>query len=655
MRFSGHCFCLFLVCASLLILSSSATPDVSKGRVLRTIHNAVDNNWNRMVNGSRWNVPPYLGSNFVSQYFILQPLVGRNHSICDFEILRQRLLEQQRPDGSWFNVPEPSIEDGNRDTTFFNYFALKVMGEDIDSPHMKAARNWILAHGGLEGTQMFSQIWLSILGNMEWDVFSWSKFARYFKDVPMIDSLLSLPLFVFDDYGLGKVYHIEDKVAQWVYPHVVGMAYLRSLRYNFIVDDPRYCLTELSFNPSAMPCNQPNVDHSRPKSKHPPSYSIKNMVRKSLEIQQPMGSFGAYSVSSLLNVILIRDFKSRYEGFIPESFVKTLDIAEDKGLDFVEWLYCQGVEEYHGVLDDGHYWDSILVGLSLAEADPRNPRLLGAADYIRDAQAPNGGMPYGLEFTYAPDVDDTAEAVLLWHMVDPVRYKDNIERGMQFIMSSQNDDGGWPAFHPNRHWSYMIDYFAGSLKDSAELYDVSSNDVSAHILEAMHATGYDKIYPDAVQRCYKYMKKSQIPRGSLPGRWGVNHIYGTTHAIVGMVRTEIDVNANPWILHAAKWIMSIQMENGGWGESTQSDSNPKWIGKSVVPTHTQTAWALMALLDLKHIAGAKLDMDESIQRGLDFLMSEHEEKGDWFDISAVGTGHRGVLYMQYPSYAISWP
>lgn len=60
----------------------------------------------------------------------------------------------------------------------------------------------------------------------------------------------------------------------------------------------------------------------------------------------------------------------------------------------------------------------------------------------------------------------------------------------------------------------------------------------------------------------------------------------------------------------------------------------------------------MALLEVRNI----MDVKDSIDKGINFLMKSFEESGNkFFDISVIGTGHRGILYLQYPAYAYTWP
>lgn len=103
---------------------------------------------------------------------------------------------------------------------------------------------------------------------------------------------------------------------------------------------------------------------------------------------------------------------------------------------------------------------------------------------------------------------------------------------------------------------------------------------------------------------------------------------------------------------AIVWLKSKQNSDGGFGETTLSYNFPEkynGVGKSTV---TQTAWGLLALLEVKDI----YDVDSNIDRAVYYLVDQFRVSGNiFFDTSVVGTGHRGLLYLQYPSYAYSFP
>src|ERR1700761_7562820 len=49
------------------------------------------------------------------------------------------------------------------------YFALKMIGDDIDAPHMVRARESIWAHGGAAATNVFTRIQLALYGAGPWE------------------------------------------------------------------------------------------------------------------------------------------------------------------------------------------------------------------------------------------------------------------------------------------------------------------------------------------------------------------------------------------------------------------------------------------------------------------------------------------------------
>ncbi len=48
------------------------------------------------------------------------------------------------------------------------YFALKMIGDDPDAPHMRRAREAILARGGAAQSNVFTRILLSLFGVTPW-------------------------------------------------------------------------------------------------------------------------------------------------------------------------------------------------------------------------------------------------------------------------------------------------------------------------------------------------------------------------------------------------------------------------------------------------------------------------------------------------------
>ena len=58
--------------------------------------------------------------------------------------------------------------DFNISATVKAYFALKLAGDDPDAPHMKRARDAILAHGGAVRCNVFTRFALALFGQVPW-------------------------------------------------------------------------------------------------------------------------------------------------------------------------------------------------------------------------------------------------------------------------------------------------------------------------------------------------------------------------------------------------------------------------------------------------------------------------------------------------------
>ena len=67
--------------------------------------------------------------------------------------------------GSW-----PLFQDGEGDisATIKSYWALKLIGEDINAPRMAQARDWVLERGGASKANVFTRIMLALFEQIPW-------------------------------------------------------------------------------------------------------------------------------------------------------------------------------------------------------------------------------------------------------------------------------------------------------------------------------------------------------------------------------------------------------------------------------------------------------------------------------------------------------
>jgi len=114
-----------------------------------------------------------------------------------------------------------------------------------------------------------------------------------YKQVPYI------PTFVFNS---DSIFFVQKFVSQWVYPHLLAMAYFKAfnVKRNINVSiDELYANQNVNILETEY---HQNIDQETP-----PSHML-DIIKRMFEIQQPRGSFGAYTVSSLMCSMALSHF-----------------------------------------------------------------------------------------------------------------------------------------------------------------------------------------------------------------------------------------------------------------------------------------------------------------------------------------------------------
>jgi squalene-hopene/tetraprenyl-beta-curcumene cyclase len=330
-------------------------------------------------------------------------------------------------------------------------------------------------------------------------------------------------------------------------------------------------------------------------------------------------------------------------------------------------------------------------------------------------EAPQGCWFFEYNNAWYPDCDDTAMVAMALKRAGGRENIEAAQRGVNWLLAMQNDDGGWAAFDKTTHRQYL-EYIP--FADHNAMQDPSCPDITGRVLECLSWHGFDNGHP-AVRRAIEYIKSRQVvvplvdgalsdgpallngesaqphvdlrhnghnghgvgaplnghsakrngsegaaglKGGCWFGRWGVNYIYGTWQAVIGPIRCGEDPSQE-WIQRAGRWIKSIQTSDGSFGESANSyeDESLKGQGAS---TASQTAWAAMILQEI--YGPHDLDLQRAIQwltstqltdaQAADPLINpDGDPAGSWAEFEFTGTGFPRVFYLRYHLYRLYFP
>jgi len=528
------------------------------------------------------------------------------------------------------------------------YFALKLAGDDPESPHMARARAAILERGGAAACNVFTRIALALFGQLPW------------RGVPYIPvEIVLLPRwFPFNIH----------RVSYWSRTVMVPLLILCTLK------------------PRAR--NPRNVD-IRELFTTPPSQERRYFRR-------PLGGCAALARAFFCLDRLARSL----DGLIPRALREhALERAEawmlerlngEEGLGAIfpamvnalEALSVRGyspdhphrrgakralekllVEDYSSAYCQpcaSTLWDTALASLAMQEEGSAGARAaaLRGLEWLEPRQLlddpgdwrtrrphlPGGGWAFQRANSYYPDLDDTAAVAWSMHRsTDPGRFSFALSRALDWLVGMQSENGGFASFDVDNTSYYLNEI---PFADHGALLDPPTSDVTARVVTALARVGRPEDR-GALTRAIDYLRREQEANGSWFGRWGTNYVYGTWSVLSAFAEAGIGPD-DPAVRRAVSWLESRQNPDGGWGESNDS-YEPGRAGASAPSTPHQSAWAVLALIAARE-AGS-----DAVRRGIEYLLRTQRPDGLWSDPSFTAPGFPRVFYLRYHGYCAYFP
>jgi len=558
----------------------------------------------------------------------------------DFAVYLRRIQEDH---GGW-----PLFHKGDADisATVKAYYALKLVGDDVDAPHMKKAREVILSLGGAERANVFTRYALALFEQVPW------------RGVPVMPvELMLMPNWFPVHMG---------KLSYWSRTVVAPLLVLAALKPK--AKNPRNVHIRELFKTDP---NDVKDWHQNPTGKlagdfflgldkvlrvvEPffPKTSRKKAIDKAFSFfterlngEDGLGAIFPAMANAVMAMEAVGYPKDHPDLVIAKASLKKLIAERPDGEKYVQPCLSP-------------VWDTSLSAHAMLEtaSDLGEGAAAEACDWLLEREitdvkgdwawmAPDlapGGWAFQYNNDHYPDVDDTAVVGMALHRTGDPKYQAAIDRAEKWIVGMQSSNGGWGAFDIDNDADILNNI---PFADHGALLDPPTADVSARCLSFLAQLGHGMEH-EAVKRGVEYLRAEQEEDGSWFGRWGTNYVYGTWSVLCALNAVGIEKD-DPMMRRAVDYLLKFQQADGGWGE----DGGTYWegrVGEVKESTPSQTAWALLGLM-----AAGEVD-NEAVEKGVSYLLKGEPKDGKWDEEWFTAVGFPRVFYLRYHGYSAFFP
>uniref|UniRef100_A0A7N0UH82 Terpene cyclase/mutase family member n=1 Tax=Kalanchoe fedtschenkoi TaxID=63787 RepID=A0A7N0UH82_KALFE len=570
------------------------------------------------------------------------------------EIMRY-LYNHQNEDGGWgLHIEGHSTMFG----TALTYVTLRLLGQGLNDEMLKAQK-WILERGGVVSIPSWGKLWLSVLGLYEWS-----------GNNPVPPELWLLPYAL--PFHPGRM---------WCHARMVylPMSYLYGKRFimpiNNLILSMRNELFVTPYHNIDWDCARNSCAKEDMYYPHPavqdilwaglhkigepilkqwPFSKIRqralNVVKKHMQHEDECTNYICLGpVNKVLNMVCcwIDD---------PDSQAFTRHLARVK--DYL-WLAEDGMkmQGYNG----SQMWDAsfaVQAILSTNMSDEYGLMLKKAHTFIKNSQI-KGNCSRGEWYRHISKGGWTfSTADQNWIVSDCTA--EALQAALQLSWCSSSIAG--EAMKANEIYDAVHLLLSVQMMNPAETFgdiiiDYQYAECTSAVIQSLNS--FMKSYPGyrkkeitaCIAKAADYIENIQLPDGSWYGSWGVCFTYATWYGIRGLIAAGRTYQNSSCIRKACNFLLSKELECGGWGESYLSCQNKVYTNlKGNRPHIVQTAWAMLALIA---VGVANID-PTPLHKAAKILVQSQSDNGDFPQQEIVGVFNKNCM-ISYSAYRSIFP